>query len=540
MGRTALHYAAGYGQADAVQALVHHGATVDAPDRFGVTPLHWACLKAQATVVEVLLAANADPLLTASAGVFSGKSAIDLASAESHSAAVAEALTAALGAALFEQRKVLGRGGFGTVIKAVRRDTKLTVALKAVRIEPGRGQLSADRDAGTTLRGARAERDILSSVRHPFVVQLHCAFQTRQHLYLAIDYCAGGDLALHIKQAPGGRLPEHAACFVCAEVLLALEALHDAGVIHRDIKCENVLVDAWGHIKVADLNAAKRDELLASGGRTYTVAGTPFAAAPEVLSGRRGYTVTADWWSYGVLLFEALAGRPPYPKDQALMHAQARLIHEILHGERAPLPAGLSDGATTLVEALLVREESGRLSDPAALRSHAFFENIRWSCLLAKQVPSPLLPRAYRRKVDAEAAAAVGGGAVGGGGGGGAACAAQAADPGESGELPVLDVFAYPSHLQRMPLGGSEGIALSRPGDASGDALLGGLSDWDYVADQGEGGRGARLWQRARRKLDQLARLQSLSRTEFLIWLLLTLAANTATDARVGGVLSGT
>jgi ankyrin repeat protein len=102
VGRTALHYAAGYGQADAVRALVRHGASVDAPDRFGVTPLHWACLKAQASVVEALLAAHADTLLTACAGVFSGKSALDLASAESHSAEVSEALTSALGAAAAE------------------------------------------------------------------------------------------------------------------------------------------------------------------------------------------------------------------------------------------------------------------------------------------------------------------------------------------------------------------------------------------------------------------------------------------------------
>jgi serine/threonine protein kinase len=241
-----------------------------------VTPLHWACLKAQASVVEALLAAHADTLLTACAGVFSGKSALDLASAESHSAEVSEALTSALGAALFEQRKVLGRGGFGTVIKAVRRDTKQQVALKAVRIGP---QQATAEGGVTALRGARAERDILSKIRHPFVVQLHSAFQTRQHLYLVMDYCAGGDLGLHIRSGPYGRLPEPAACFVCAELLLAIEALHDAGVIHRDIKAENVLIDALGHVKIADLNAAKRDERLTSGGRTYTVVGTPFAAA---------------------------------------------------------------------------------------------------------------------------------------------------------------------------------------------------------------------------------------------------------------------
>ena len=417
---------------------------------------------------------------------------------------------------------------------------------------------------------------------HPFVVQLHSAFQTRQHLYLVMDYCAGGDLGLHIRSGPYGRLPEPAACFVCAELLLAIEALHDAGVIHRDIKAENVLIDALGHVKIADLNAAKRDERLTSGGRTYTVVGTPFAAAPEVLRGK-GYTVAADWWSYGVLMFECLVGRPPYPADQKHMHAHARLIDEILHGERAPWrapwPAGAlelgavlgggtdavpgatppdhggegqipepdesaqdgappspSAGARELVDRLLVRDEHSRLADPAAMRAHAWFEHIRWSALLAKQVPSPLRPRAHRRRVEPEVASSGGaaaessgaftggGGGDGGGGGGGGSGGGGGANGGggvadlNSGDLPFLDVFAYPSHLHLEPLDGGEGSIGLRASDSQG----GEVSGWDYVA------RAPALWSRARRKVDQLARLQGLSRTEFLVWLLLTLAADRA------------
>ena len=330
LGRTALHYAAGYDEVQAVCALVRCGATIDAPDHFGVTPLHWACLRAHVAVVEALLAANADPLVPATAGRNSGRSALDLARAErsERSAQVVEALTSALGAALFEQRKVLGTGSFGTVIKAVRKDTGTPVALKAVRKPPASaaGQGSSTSDGSIALRGALAERDILSSVpTHPFVVQLHCAFQTRGHLYLAIDYCGGGDLSRHIQLA-GGRLGELSVRFVGAELLLAIEALHEAGVIHRDIKKENVLVDSAGHIRLADLNAAKRDGHLASGGRTFTVAGTPYTAAPEVLRGQ-GYSSAADWWSYGVLLFEAIAGRPPFPADGSLTHAYAVLIN---------------------------------------------------------------------------------------------------------------------------------------------------------------------------------------------------------------------
>ena len=154
---------------------------------------------------------------------------------------------------------------------------------------------------------------------------------------MALDYCAGGDLALHVRQAPHGRLSEDKARFVAAELLLALEYLHQRGVIHRDVKTENVLIDAQGHVRIADMNVAKHDEDLASGGRTFTVVGTPFATAPEVLRGR-GYSVAADWWSFGIVLFEMLAGRPPFPKDPALMAAQARAPLPQYHDRQTPHP----------------------------------------------------------------------------------------------------------------------------------------------------------------------------------------------------------
>jgi serine/threonine protein kinase len=186
---------------------------------------------------------------------------------------------------------------------------------------------------------------------HPFVVQLHSAFQTRQHLYLVMDYCAGGDLGLHIRSGPYGRLPEPAACFVCAELLLAIEALHDAGVIHRDIKAENVLIDALGHVKIADLNAAKRDERLTSGGRTYTVVGTPFAAAPEVLRGE-GVSERSDIYSLGLVLNELFTGVPVY-RPSSISELEA--MHD------APLPAPSTIGAAR-AEAAITFTASRRVS----------------------------------------------------------------------------------------------------------------------------------------------------------------------------------
>ena len=530
VGRTALHYAAGYGDREAAAALLAHGAGVNTPDRFGATPLHWACLKAHANVVEELVAAQADPLVRATAGVFSKRSSLDLLSAHAGSSEVSAALTKKLGASLFEQRKILGRGGFGTVIKAVRRDTGLTVALKEVR-KPGSCHLpgseahqaggadaaalaAANGGGATALRGARIERDVLSAVSHPFVVQLHGAYQTRNHVYLVLDYCAGGDLALHIRHANNGRLGERAARFVCAELLLALEALHDVHVIHRDVKAENVLVDAHGHIRLADLNTAKRDESLGADGRAYSVVGTPFAAAPEVLLGK-GYAFAADWWSYGVLLFEALVGRPPYPNDQSLLHAQARLVHEIVHGERAPLPpGGVSEAAAALLDGLLQRDEYARLARPVTLRAHPFFEGTSWSTLLAKQLPSPLLGRDTSRSQPMSPK--------------------SHAAPAPS--VPDLDVFAYPSilgHGNGLRPPQSPSLMLPRAFGAAADDAPGGdlmgLDGWEYVADEGAGSRGALLWRRVRARVDQLARLNELSRHSFLICVALHLAAKDAT-----------
>ena len=201
------------------------------------------------------------------------------------------------------------------------------------------------------MSAALKERTALAGLQHPFVVSLHCAFQTKQHLYLALDFCAGGDLAMYVRHAGKGGLPEPTAQFVSAEVLLALEYLHGEGVIHRDVKAENVLVDEQGHVRLADMNVAKRHGAGDDAPRTFTLVGTPFSTAPEVLRGG-GHSFACDWWSFGVLLFEVCAGRPPFPADLKLLHAQARVVHEILHGLPAAPPATASAELVNLLDAL--------------------------------------------------------------------------------------------------------------------------------------------------------------------------------------------
>ena len=177
-GRTALHYAAGYGEEAVVRALCEAGSDVNAADRAGMTPLHWACLKSHAATVDILLSdSRADAFVCATAGIFRGRCALDLAD-HAHNGAVREVLLRQLGASMFELRKVVGRGGYGCVVKAVRRDTGGTVALKAVRKAPAgaspHGTLPAQLTAALTERAVLSELS-RRELAHPFVVQLQQA-----------------------------------------------------------------------------------------------------------------------------------------------------------------------------------------------------------------------------------------------------------------------------------------------------------------------------------------------------------------------------
>lgn len=221
--------------------------------------------------------------------------------------------------------------------------------------------------------------------------------------------------------------------------------------------------------------------------------GTTYATAPEVLRGA-GCSVAADWWSFGILVFEMLAGRVPFPLELSQIHAQALLVLEICSGERAPLPEGASADVGALIDGLLVRDEAERLTSPARLRAHPFYSGVRWGLLLAKQVESPLL---------------------------------AIAPPLRASFNSVADGARRPSSIL--------GLHAGLQGDDPREMLEGGVAGWDYDGATG-GSRGARLWSRIRCRLDQLARLQGLSRLEFLIFVLLTLAANRATGDTMGQI----
>ncbi|CEP00756.1 unnamed protein product (mitochondrion) [Plasmodiophora brassicae] len=278
----------------------------------------------------------------------------------------------------FELLSVIGKGSFAKVLQVRKVDTGKIYAMKILN----KRQIVQRRQVAHT----RTERNVLADVvkGHPFLVTLRYAFQTPAKLYLVLDYVNGGELFYWLKLE--GRFQEDRACFYAAQIVLALEHLHLQGIIYRDLKPENILLDRRGYLRVTDFGLSK---VLEPGEKTYSFVGTSEYLSPEVLLGR-GYTHAVDWWSLGTLLFEMMAGLPPfYSKSTNVMYDQ------ILHGD-IQFPKQFSPDAVDLLKGLLERDPDKRLGHDGAqaIKAHPFFASIDWAALYAKELPAPFKPPA--------------------------------------------------------------------------------------------------------------------------------------------------
>uniref|UniRef100_A0A672J5C8 Ribosomal protein S6 kinase n=1 Tax=Salarias fasciatus TaxID=181472 RepID=A0A672J5C8_SALFA len=320
----------------------------------------------------------------------------------------------------FELLKVLGQGSFGKVFlvrKVTPPDANQLYAMKVLK----KATLKV-RDRVRT----KMERDILADVNHPFVVKLHYAFQTEGKLYLILDFLRGGDLFTRLSKErqirPFISISDkylsnflrclavgmlgfffHSVCasqvmfteedvkFYLAELALGLDHLHSLGIIYRDLKPENILLDEEGHIKLTDFGLCK--EAIDHEKKAYSFCGTVEYMAPEVVN-RQGHTHSADWWSFGVLMFEMLTGALPFQgKDR-------KETMNLILKARLGMPQFLSAEAQSLVRALFKRNAANRLgSGPDGaeeIKRHCFFSTIDWNKLFRKEMKPPFKPAVAR------------------------------------------------------------------------------------------------------------------------------------------------
>ncbi|XP_047625714.1 ribosomal protein S6 kinase alpha-2 isoform X5 [Phacochoerus africanus] len=236
---------------------------------------------------------------------------------------------------------------------------------------------------------SKMERDILAEVNHPFIVKLHYAFQTEGKLYLILDFLRGGDLFTRLSKEV--MFTEEDVKFYLAELALALDHLHGLGIIYRDLKPENILLDEEGHIKITDFGLSK--EAIDHDKRAYSFCGTIEYMAPEVVN-RRGHTQSADWWSFGVLMFEMLTGSLPFQgkdrKETMALVLKAKL----------GMPQFLSAEAQSLLRALFKRNPCNRLGagldGVEEIKRHPFFATIDWNKLYRKEIKPPFKPAVGR------------------------------------------------------------------------------------------------------------------------------------------------
>jgi tRNA A-37 threonylcarbamoyl transferase component Bud32 len=200
----------------------------------------------------------------------------------------------------FELVRVIGKGSFGKVTLVRKKSDSRLYAMKVL----AKQNIIKRKQVEHT----RTERNVLGKLNHPFIVKLHYAFQTEAKLYFVLDYCAGGELFFHLSRMK--KFPEHMARFYSAEITLALDTMHEHGVVYRDLKPENILLDGEGHIKLADFGLAKEGVHEAAEG-AHSLCGTPEYLSPEVLD-RQGHGTAVDWWNLGMVLYEMLTGLPPW------------------------------------------------------------------------------------------------------------------------------------------------------------------------------------------------------------------------------------
>ncbi|CAG9312446.1 unnamed protein product [Blepharisma stoltei] len=282
--------------------------------------------------------------------------------------------------------RTIGKGGFSKVIEARKLDSGIIYAIKIMN----KSFVINEEKVMQII----TERNIMEKVKHPFIVNLHWAFQTGKELFLVMDFCPGGELFFHLHNL--GRFTEKQAKFYFAEILLGLEYLHNMNVVYRDLKPENILLDMDGHVKLTDFGLSK--EGVTNRSRSYSFCGSPEYMSPEMLRGI-GHGKEVDFYSLGALLFEMLTGLPPFYDSN-----RSKMYMRILQEELA-LPNFISADARDLISRLLEKDPEMRIGSKIgadAIKAHAWCSKINWKKLENKQILPPFRPNLRYSNFDPE------------------------------------------------------------------------------------------------------------------------------------------
>uniref|UniRef100_A0A671MHY0 Protein kinase C n=1 Tax=Sinocyclocheilus anshuiensis TaxID=1608454 RepID=A0A671MHY0_9TELE len=217
---------------------------------------------------------------------------------------------------------------------------------------------------------------------NPFLTHIYSTFQTKEHLFFVMEYLNGGDLMFHIQEK--GRFDLYRATFYAAEIVCGLQFLHSKGIIYRDLKLDNVMLDGEGHIKIADFGMCK--ENVFGDNRATTFCGTPDYIAPEILLGQQ-YAFSVDWWSLGVLVYEMLIGQSPFHGDDE------DELFESIRMDTPHYPRWITVDTRDMLERLFERDPSCRLGIVGNIRGHLFFKTVNWSALERREVEPPFKPK---------------------------------------------------------------------------------------------------------------------------------------------------
>ncbi|XP_030410894.1 cGMP-dependent protein kinase 1-like [Gopherus evgoodei] len=268
---------------------------------------------------------------------------------------------------------VLGTGGFGRV-ELVRGRGQL-FALKRIRKEHVVLRRQQDH--------VRREKRVLERSRCPFIVGLFGTFRDSQYVYMLLEFCPGGELWTKLREVRC--FEEEVAVFCSACVVEGLDYLHGNGIVYRDLKPENLMLDKQGYIKLVDFGFAKE---LEQGEKTYSFCGTPEYLAPEILR-HEGHDFAVDFWMMGILIFEMLVGRPPFHSTEP-----QKIYSKILNGVFS-FPAFVSEAACSLVSKLCRLRPGQRLGNTSTgirgIRKHRWFGSLKWKRLALRQIDAPTL-----------------------------------------------------------------------------------------------------------------------------------------------------